>query len=389
MDPDLGPFAEPEEVGLSSSRLARIGTLLQSHVDEGVLPGAVALVHRRGRTAYVTEAGTMTTSSIFRMYSMTKLITGIAALSLAEEGLLGLGDPVGKHLPSLADVPVGESTGDGGYRLVEPRREMTLLDLLRHTSGVVGGYLGTPWMLKLYEEAGIREFDHSDAAYAWSSADFVAALGKLPLGMHPGAHWEYGRSGDVAGHLLEVVSGLPLDELLRRRVFEPLGMSATGFHVPPEQAHLIAQPTTSFMEGTKLRDLTTRPTFLSGGSGGYSTIGDYLRLTRMLLAGGGDVLGRKSVELLTADHLGPLYGSGPDYIPGDGYTFGLGVAVRRDTGGDVLGSVGDYWWLGRGTTSFFVDPAEELIGIMMSQKYWNSRPYQKMFKNLVLQSVVD
>lgn len=185
--------------------------------------------------------------------------------------------------------------------------------------------------------------------------------------MQPGSRWEYGRSGDVLGHLLEVAGGQALDALLADRVFAPLGMADTGFFVPPERSHLIVQPPEPFTADTVMRDLTSRPTFLSGGSGAFSSVRDYLRLTRMLLGygelDGQRLLSRKSVELLTSDHLGPLCGTGPDYIPGDGYTFGLGVAVRQQPGlSDVLGSAGDYWWIGRGSTSFFVDPCEDMIG---------------------------
>ncbi len=399
---DLGDLATPEEVGLSSARLARIEYLLASQVDDGQFPGAVALVFRRGRVAYIARAGMVTPSTgtpmpldaIFRIYSMTKPITSVAAMSLHEEGLLDLSDPVGRFLPELANLPVGESTSDGGYRLVTAEREMTVLDLLRHTSGIVGGYFGTPWILKLYEQAGIREFDHTDVAFTTSTQDLVTALSTLPLAMQPGSHWEYGRSGDVMGRLLEIAGGRSLDALLDDRVFTPLGMADTGFFVSPQQAHRIAQPAESFAADTVLRDFTSRPTFLSGGSGAFSTVRDYLRFTRMLLGmgelEGQRVLSRKSVELMTSDHLGTIYGTGPDYMPRDGYTFGLGVAVRKEPGlSDVLGSAGDFWWLGRGSTSFFVDPAEDMIGLFMTQRYWRARHYQRVFKNLVYQAVID
>ncbi|CAJ64993.1 MULTISPECIES: serine hydrolase domain-containing protein [Frankia] len=399
---DLGARAIPEEVGLSSGRLARIDRMLSSHVDDGRLPGAVALVYRRGHVAYTAQAGTVTPptgapmplDAIFRIYSMTKPLTSVAAMSLHEEGLLDLGDPVGRFLPELADLPVGESTSDGGHRLVDAERQITVIDLLRHTSGIVGGYFGTPWILKLYEKAGIRAFDHTDVAYSTSTQDLVTSFSKLPLAMQPGSHWEYGRSGDVVGRLLEVASGQPLDALLADRVFTPLGMADTGFFVPPERAHLMVQPAEPFAADTVMRDLTSRPTFISGGSGSFSTVRDYLRFTRMLLGmgelDGQRVLSRKSVELMTSDHLGSLYGTGPDYMPRDGYTFGLGVAVRKQSGlSEVLGSAGDYWWLGRGSTSFFVDPAEDLIGLFMTQKYWRARHYQRVFKNLVYQAVID
>ncbi|MCK9896082.1 serine hydrolase domain-containing protein [Frankia sp. AgB32] len=399
---DLGDRAAPEEVGLSSDRLARIERMMRSHVDDGQLPGAVALVYRRGRVAYTAQAGVVSSTTgtpipldaIFRIYSMTKPVTSVAALSLHEDGLFDLSDPVGRFLPELADLAVGESTPGGEHRLVAVDREITIADLLRHTSGIVGGYYGTPWILREYEKAGIRPFDHTDVAYTTSARDLVAAFGKLPLAMQPGSHWEYGRSGDVLGCLLEVVGGKPLDTLLADRVFTPLGMTDTGFFVPPERAHRIVQPTAAFAADTRLRDLTSRPTFLSGGSGAFSSARDYLRFTRMLLGmgelDGHRVLSRKSVELMTSDQLGPLYGTGPDYMPRAGYTFGLGVAVRRQAGlSDVLGSAGDYWWLGRGSTSFFVDPAEDMIGLFMTQKYWRARVYQRTFKNLVYQAVID
>jgi CubicO group peptidase (beta-lactamase class C family) len=233
-------------------------------------------------------------------------------------------------------------------------------------------------------------------ASQYSSHDLVERLGSVPLAHHPGEVWEYGRAGDVLGALVETISGQSLEQFCRERVLLPLGMEGTGWHLRSEDAmERLAAPAPT--EGHPLPDFADcdkPPTFLSGGSGAFSTTADYLRFAQMMLAGGranGErVIGRKAIETMTADHLGPRAGSGPDYLPGEGYGFGLGFAVRKGPGGSPLpGSTGDYWWIGRAGTSFFVDPAEDLIGILMLQRYWRALHYQRLFRNLAYQAIAD
>jgi CubicO group peptidase (beta-lactamase class C family) len=387
----------PEQAGLSALGLARVESRLDRDIQQGVLPGAVAVVYRHGRIAWTYCGGVldpacaepMRLDAIFRIYSMTKPLVSIAVLVLWEEGLLQLDDPISRYLPMSADPQVGGPGQPGS-----PARETTIYDLMRHTGGLADFLRGAEAFRDLYRQAGLRSFDHTAAAYGRTSEDLVEVLAKLPLAYQPGTVWEYGLGGDVLGRLVEVVAGASLDAVLAARVCGPLGLTDTGFHVPPDRANRAAQPSSASHSDVSLQTLVRPPDYLSGGSGCYSSLSDYLTFARMLLGlgsfEGGRLLSRKSVELMTADHLGDDILHGPDYIPGDGYGFGLGVAVRRACGGSaVAGSAGDYWWLGRAGTSFFVDPREQLIGILMMQKYWQARAYQKIFKNLIYQAIDD
>jgi CubicO group peptidase (beta-lactamase class C family) len=397
------PEADPGEVGLSAPRLARITAGLAERVARGEIPAAVAVICRAGRVAWVAAAGGATPSSIFRIYSMSKPLLSVAALALAEDGLLDLTDPVDRYLPELAGLPVvaghrdAEATGgpgDGVIVTVPAQRPMSVHDLLRHTSGFCGGYHGSPLITAAYQRAGIAAFDHTrQMAEEICCADLVSALAKVPLAHQPGTVWEYGRSGDVLGRVLEIAAGQPLDAIMAERVCAPVGMADTGFFVPAESLHRVVHPLTPFVPGTDLITFTQTPAFLSGGSGCYSTAADYLRFARMILAGGAldgqRVVSGKSVALMTADHLGPAVDTGPDYIPGAGYGFGLGFAVRHGDGmAATLGSAGDVWWLGRAATCFFADPREEIAAVLMTQRYWEARRYQSWFKNLTYQAIV-
>ncbi len=383
--------AEPRDVGLSLAALERIRSGLDEKLASGEIPGAVAIVQRAGQVAWAAEVGDVTAESIFRIYSMTKPLTSVAAAALAGEGLIGLGDPIGRWLPELAGLEV-LSNGSGGVATVPAERAVTVLDLLRHTSGFAGSHRGSPRVSAAYQQAGIASFDHTgQMAREYSSEDLVSALATVPLAHQPGTTWEYGCSGEVLGRLLEVAAGQPLDVILRERVCRPLGLRDTGLFVPPEHADRVVQPLTPFREGAELVTFTQVPSFRSGGSGCYSTAADYLRFARMLLSGGegaGQDAGRrtavtrKSLDLMMTDQIGPLAGTGPDYIPGAGYTFGLGMAVGLPGQG-----AHDAWWLGRAATSFFVDARQELIGVLMTQRYWQARHYQEWFKDLVYRAL--
>jgi CubicO group peptidase (beta-lactamase class C family) len=395
--------AEPEALGLDPGRLARIGTVLQREVEAGRIPGALIMVGRRGRLAHTEAVGwrdaerrdPMQADAIFRVYSMTKPLTSVGAMILFEEGRLDLDEPVARYLPALARSRVVEADGHGRTRLVDAARDVTVHDLLRHTSGIVGGVAGSEPASSLYRQAGILPYDHAPSAYAADCQDLVDAIAELPLAHQPGTVWEYGRSGDVLGRLLEVVADQPLDAFLEERLFRPLGMVDTSFHLRPGTADRAAQPLTETdVAQPPVIDLVRRPSFISGGSGALSTAADYFRFALMLLGRGEldgvRILGRRTVELMCCDHLGPLAGTGPDYIPGPGYGFGLGLAVRVASGpAFVPGSVGEVWWLGRAATSFVVDPDDGLVAVAMTQKYARARRYQALCKTLVMQSVVD
>ncbi|WP_135468809.1 serine hydrolase domain-containing protein [Crenalkalicoccus roseus] len=384
------PAARPEEVGLSAARLDRLGAVLRERIAAGHLPGAVALVARDGRIAWheafgrrdPAAADPMTTDAVFRIYSMTKPIVSVGVMMLVEEGRLLLGDPVGRHLPELA-APMVAVEGGG---LEKAARPITVQDLLRHTSGLTYEFRGTGAVHRAYMDAKVYRRGQTNA-------EQVAMLGRLPLLHHPGTRWEYGRSTDVLGRLIEVVSGRTLGAFLAERILAPLGMADTGFFVPERDHHRLAgafdrDPETG--AAVSLIEVRERPSFESGGGGMVSTAADYIRFLQMLLEGGrlGGVrlLGRKTVELMTADHLGPIPGA-PDLLP-PGHGFGLGFAVRRERGMAPLpGSVGLYYWGGMAGTSFWVDPAERLAAVLMIQAPGQREHYRALFRTLVYAAI--
>jgi len=397
------PRAKAEEVGLSSEKLDRIGRILRADVERGRIPGAVVIVARKGRIAYLDTVGfrdktagaAMTQEAIFRIASMTKPLVSVATMMLYEEGRLFLSDPVSKYLPELANRQVGVEkldpvTGKTVFYTVPAESEMTIQDLLRHTSGFTYGNRGTTHVHKLYEGGT------SGLSRELTPPEFIERLAKLPLLNQPGTKWEYGVSTDVLGRVVEVVAGKPLGQVLAERVFRPLKMTDTGFVVPADKKGRLAQalavdPDTG--KEIKLFDPTTPPKFECGGGCGVSTAGDYVRFTQMLLnrgtLEGARLLGRKTVEYMTSDHLGSAIAPGAAYSPGPGYGFGLGFAVRKDTGvSSVTGSAGDYNWGGAFGTGFWVDPKEELTVIFMAQAPGPIRVhYRQLLKTLVLQAI--
>ena len=399
------PRAKADDVGLSSERLDRIGQILRADVERGRIPGAVVVVARKGRIAYFDTVGFRDKSSnapmppdaIFRIASMTKPLVSVATMMLYEEGRLLLTDPVSKYIPELANRQVGvekldPATGKTVFYTMPATSEMTIQDLLRHTSGFTYGNRGTTQVHKLYEGA------MSGLTRELTPQEFITRLAKLPLLNQPGTTWEYGFSTDVLGRVVEVVSGKPLGEVLAERIFRPLKMTDTGFVVTADRQARLAQalaidPDTN--KEIKLFDSTKPPKFECGGGCGVSTAGDYVRFTQMLLnrgtLEGARILGRKTVEYMTSDHLGTQIAPGPSYSPGPGYGFGLGFAVRKDTGVAALtGSAGDYNWGGAYGTGFWVDPKEELTVIFMAQAPGPIRVhYRQLLKTLVLQAIVN
>jgi len=364
--------AAPEDVGLSSAQLARIEAVTQKYVDSGLVPGAVMLVARRGKVAWTRTMGfrdraakeAMRPDSIFRIYSMTKPIVSVAAMMLVEEGKMQVSDPVSKYLPEIGRMKVGVEETEGGkpiLHLTDPAREMTVQDLLRHTSGLIYGTRGKSLVNAAYIEAkiGSREF---------SNEELVTKLSNLPLRFSPGDRWEYGVSTDVLGRVVEVVSGKTLGEFLNERVLTPLGMTDTGFFVPQDKLNRAAQPwqMPEAPPMTPRFDVAQKPRFESGGGGLTSTIEDYLRFA-IMLADGGEfagkrLLGNKTLEFMTADHTGARPGRPP------GLGFGLGFEVRTSVGDSALpGSLGEYGWAGNAGTLFWIDPKEQLIAIYLVQ----------------------
>ena len=383
--------AKPEQVGLSSERLARITALIRTDVENGRLPGAVAVVARRGRIAYFEAVGfrdraagtPLRKDDIFRIYSMTKPFTSVAIMMLRDEGKLDLADPVSKFLPQLAKLQVALEK-DGAVTLEPSKRDMTIQDLLRHTSGLTYGVFGTGAVKKMYTENGIDALDHTNAG-------LIDKLAKVPLMYQPGTTWEYGRSTDVLGRVVEVISGKTLSQFLDERLFKPLKMVDTAFSVPNGKQARIAQalaadPDTK--QPIELFDVTTPPKFEGGGQAAVSTATDYTRFSQMLAnrgrIDGVRLLSRKTVELMTADHLGKLD------TPTPGYGFGLGFAVRRDTGvANTPGSIGDYNWGGLAGTYFWIDPKEDLVAVWMMQAPGGRLHYRQRFRTLVYQAIND
>lgn len=383
--------AKPEQVGLSSERLARITELIRTDVEKGRLPGAVAVIARKGRIAYFEAAGfrdqaagaPMRKDDIFRIYSMTKPFTSVAIMMLRDEGKLDLADPVSKFLPQLAKLQVAVEK-DGAVALEPSKRDMTIQDLLRHTSGLTYGVFGTGAVKKMYTENGVDALDHTNAG-------LIDKLAKVPLMYQPGSAWEYGRSTDVLGRVVEVISGKTLSQFLDERLFRPLKMVDTAFFVPNGKQRRIAQALATDPDTKKpvtLFDVTVPPQFEGGGQAAVSTAGDYTRFSQMLAnrgrIDGVRLLSRKTVELMTADHLGKLD------TPMPGYGFGLGFAVRREAGlSNTPGSTGDYNWGGLAGTYFWIDPKEELVAVWMMQAPGQRLHYRQRFRTLVYQAIND
>jgi CubicO group peptidase (beta-lactamase class C family) len=406
---ELPRAARPEEVGLSAARLQRLSDRMKLGVDKGEIPGAVVLVARRGKVAYQESFGLrdpdtrapMRADTVFRIASMTKPFTSLAIMMLAEEGRLSIAEEAAKYLPSFKDLKVGVArrSADGRSEVVleSPRKPMTIQDLLRHTSGLTYGAAGQNPLKQAYVDAKVGSPDDTNE-------QLVAKLSKLALTYQPGTTWEYSVSTDVLGRIVEVVSGLPLDRFIAERIAGPLKLTDTGFHAPPSKAERGARPQ---REGPKnelprVPPITTEVAFKSGGGGMVSTIADYARFCQFWLNGGEldgvRLVSRKTIELMTADHLPPGTAMGADMprfealLPGPamGQGFGLGFAVRNDVGRSPLhGSPGDYFWGGAYGTYFWIDPKEKLFAILMMQSPLSRLPYRYLMRELVYQSIVD
>ena len=405
---------KPEDVGFSSERLKRVTDAFQSEVDKGAIPGAVVLIARNGKIAYLEAFGfqnrenkePMKTDAIFRIASMSKPITSVAVMMLVEEGKIQLLDPVSHYLPEFKGVQVGIeklNTTTGNSELIgePPRQEMTIQDLLRHTSGLTYGIFGKSLVKQAYNEANL--FDRNQTL-----AEFVSKIAKLPLAYHPGTTWEYSHSTDVLGRIVEVVSGVTLDQFVADRIAKPLGLSDTGFYVPAEKLDRLAEtqidPTTGKRWPTF--DVTNRPNWLAGGSGMVSTAEDYVRFAQMLLNGGEldqvRLLSPRTVSFMTSDHLWPGVAFSPVTLnlfeplgiaptPKVGQGFGLGFVVRTQEGRNPMpGSPGEYFWAGIWGTAFWVDPKEKLITVLMMQAApLQARYYRSLIRNLTSQALID
>jgi CubicO group peptidase (beta-lactamase class C family) len=392
--------SEPESAGLSSERLERVSRVMQGYVDAGELSGVVTLIFRKGRVAHFETFGLadleskrpMTRDAIFRIFSMSKPITSVAAMMLFEEGRFRLDDPVSRFIPALGETKVFAGETATGIDTVTQERPITVRHLLMHTSGITYGSEDHP-VERLYE--GARLYESRDLA------EVVGKIAKLPLMHQPGAAWNYGMSTDVLGYLVEVVSGMPFGEFLESRIFAPLGMHDTGFEVPGEKRGRFVAAYSMGQDERLVRasDPYMNERYLEGrlhlgGEGLVSTTADYLRFARMVLQGGEvdgvRLLGRKTVALMCANHLRNEEIT-TSWAKGPGFAFGLGFGVVEDfaLSGD-LRSAGSVSWDGYGGTSFWVDPEEDLVAIMLNQTYpLGSHPAYREFKQLTYQAIVD
>jgi len=402
---NLPTSKRPEDVGLSSERLARITNFFQGEIDKGAIPGATLLIDRDGKLAFFQSLGfqdrekkiPMKPDAIFRIFSMTKPITSVAVMMLAEEGKIDLLAPVSKYLPEFKDVKVAvekidATTNKPALALEDVQRPMTVQDLLRHTSGLVYGPFGNSLVHQIYNKSNL--FDNNQTL-----AEFVIKLSKLPLAHQPGSAWEYGMSTDVLGRIVEVISGMPFDRFVENRITKPLGMHDTAFYLSAAQAPRLAEAQIDPATGKRPAVSTAenlskeKQKWISGGGGLLSTASDYSRFCQMLLNGGEldgvRLLSPKTLAVMTSDQI-------PLGIPRSGYedlaptlelgqSFGLGFAVRADVGHNPLsGSVGDYFWAGAFGTYFWVDPQEKLFAVMMVQMpFEQSGYYRRAFRELV------
>ncbi len=387
------PIADPDVLGLSPARLARMSEAFRAEIARGRLPGAVLLIARGGRIGCFESLGVadpvrgtpMTHDAIFRIYSMTKPIVSLAVMMLVEEGRLLLDDPVSRHLPEYAGQKVAIER-DGRIDLAPVERDATVQDLLRHTSGIGYSFTGESTVQRMYVEQRLGSLSKTNA-------EFSAQLAALPLMHQPGSRWEYGQSTDVLGRLIEVISGQGLGSFLRERILDPLGMVDTAFHVPAGQQHRLVEGFARDPDsGAEVRLMKVReaPRFESGGGGLVSTALDYARLLQMLQNGGTlegkRLIGRKTLQWMTSDHLGSIPSGSPLLPPGSG--FGLGFAVRMAPGLDPTpGSAGQYYWSGMAGTTFWVDPSEEMFALLMLQGPNQREHFRALFRSLVYASL--
>ena len=400
----LLPSAMPEQGGMSSQRLDRVGQMLKAQIERERFPGAVAIVARKGKIVYFEAFGQrdpqtgapMSKDAIFRLYSMTKPFTSVAAMMLVEDGKLTLADPVSKHLPQLAklQVAVAKQDADGktSYTLVPAANEITIQDLLRHTSGIVyGGFTPNSHIKEAYAANKVGWDDQTPE-------EQLERLAKVPLAHQPGTVWEYSLSTDILGRVVEKVSGTTLGAVLNERLFAPLKMPDTSFVVPQGKVARLAQAYAvdkATGNPIKMLDVTVQQKNDAGGAGSAGTAADYARFCQMLLNGGQlngvRLLGRATVAYMATDHLDTIKTAVPNALAG--YGFGLGFSVRKNDGvSNLIGSTGEYGWGGAAGTTFWIDPKEQVIGIVMTQTNFGTaaqRLDRGLFRHAVYQALTN
>jgi CubicO group peptidase (beta-lactamase class C family) len=399
-----GTFDIPAGAHFNKERLAKVGEFFRNEVVTGKIPGAIVLIQQHGKPVYhesfgvqdVVSEAPITDQTIFRLFSMTKAITSVAAMALVDEGKLKLEDPVSKYIPAFADVKVGveKKAADGTktLELVPPDRPPTILDLMRQTSGITYGFYGDSLVRKAYAAANLYAGD-------FDLAEFAERIAKLPLHNQPGALWQYGHSTDVLARVMEIVSGKSLLAIEREKLLDPLGMKDTAFFVTdPEKQKLLAQPVpndSDFRVGRENNPTVTKK-WESASGGMVSTMSDFSKFAQMLLDGGKfegkTYLSPKAFELMTTDHIGPGSGVARDYFyfPGDGFGFGLGLAVRTDPGNakpPPPGSLGELKWDGASGCYFVIDRKQDMFFVLLEQTPTERQRIQRTLKQLIYEAM--
>ena len=401
-----GTFDIPAGAHFNLQKLDRVGDYLRDQIANGKIPGAILLIQQHGKPVYheffgvqdVVSKQPMTDQTIFRLFSMTKAITSVAATMLVDEGKLALEDPIAKYIPSFANVKVGVETknedGTKTLELVPPNRPPTVLDLMRHTSGITYGFYGDSLVRKAYAAANLYAGD-------FDLAELAERIAKLPLHDQPGSLWQYGHSTDVLARIMEIVSGKTLLEVEQDKLLGPLGMKDTRFFVTdPEKQKLLAQPMpndSDFRVGRENRpDVPKKWESASGGM--VSTMSDFARFAQMLLDGGKfegkTLLSPRVFELMTTDHVGPGSGVNRDYFyfPGDGFGFGLGLAVRTDPGlakPPPPGSLGELKWDGASGCYFVIDRKQDMFFVLLEQSPSERQRIQRTLKLLIYEALAN
>ncbi len=389
------PQAKPESLGLSSVRLQRMSDAFKRDIDKGTTPGVTIMVARRGQIGWFDALGRqnpaastpMAHNSIFRIFSMTKPIVSVGVMMLMEEGHLLLNDPIEKYIPEFSNQKVGVEN-NGKLDLAPLTRAITIQDLLRHTSGITYDHTGNGLVQQLYRQSRLRSRKITNSEHA-------ALVASMPLMCQPGTEWNYSRSTDILGRLIEVVSGKTLGAFLTECILAPLQMAETAFHTAPENADRLAEPfATDPWTGEKVQlfNMLEKPAMESGGGGLVSTTMDYARFCQMLLNGGVldgvRIIGRKTLQLMTSDHLGPEVKLNGHLEALPGHSFGLGFAVRTHEGmAPFAGSVGQYFWSGIAGTFFWIDPREELFAVLMAQGPGQREYFRTLVRSLVYAAV--
>ncbi len=399
-----GTFDIPAGAHFNQDKLAKVSAFFKNEVDSGKIAGAIVLIQQHGKSVYhesfgvqdVVSKAPITDKTIFRLFSMTKAISSVAAMTLIEDGKIKLDDPVSKYIPSFANVKVGvekiAADDTKVLELVPPRQPPTVLDLMRHTSGITYGFYGDSLVRKAYAASNLYGGD-------FDLAEFAERIAKLPLHDQPGTLWEYGHSTDVLARVMEVASGKSLLAIEREKLLDPLGMNDTGFFVTdPEKVKLLAQPVpndSDFRVGRENNPAVVKK-WESASGGMVSTMADFSRFAQMLLDGGKyqgkTILSPRAFEEMTTDHVGPRSGIGRDffYFPGDGFGFGLGLAVRTSPGvanPPPPGSLGELKWDGASGCYFVIDRKQDMFFVLLEQTPTERQRVQRTLKQLIYEAM--